>query len=129
MKKILLTILSILLLITAGCQKQEQPNQKPPMSAKLPAANVSGEVLEISDTGNRILVESTNEIIKGQIWIGIDEETNFFENLDEGIALAYKNVSRDFKVGNHVELYVGGDIAESYPMQATATSVYINTNE
>lgn len=128
MKRIIIVILMVML-ITVGCQKLEQPNQNPAMSAKLPGANVSGEVLELSNSGSRILIDSTNEIIKGQIWVAIDDQTDFFEDLDENVAIGYKDVSRDFEAGNYVELYIGDAVMESYPMQATATAVYINNKK
>merc|ERR1712193_15160 len=84
--------------------------------------------LEVSEDGKSILIESQTDGVKGEVWVSITEETNFFEGLSEDIAIGYRDVSRDFEVGNHVEILSTGDIAESYPMQARASAVYVNSD-
>lgn len=97
-------------------------------SAKLKAADIVGTVLEVSEDGKSILIESQADSVTGQVWVTITDETNFFEGLPEDIAIGYRDVSRDFKVGNHVEIISTGEIAESYPMQARASAVYVNSD-
>ena len=115
----------MLLIIATGCQNQKDEHLGPSTMVKLPEANVKGTVLEVSKTG-RILVDSETDIISGQIWIAIDKETDFFENNGEDVALTYSNINRDFTEGNYVEIFIGGLVAESYPMQAAATLVFVN---
>lgn len=141
MKKIIVfTVVSMLtVLVLVGCksnkvnennnviEKPQVTSEKPPVSsAKLMAPTVVGEVLEVKEEGKAVLVESTTDNVKGQIWVSIDEKTNFFENNDEGTSIPYRNVSREFAVGNHVEIYIEGGIRESYPAQGLATAVYVN---
>ena len=131
MKKIIMitmiSLLAAMLLIGCEGKKASEVNEKPPVSsAKLMAPTVVGEVLEVKEDGKAILVNSTSDSAKGQIWVTIDNKTNFFENISEGTSIPYSNVSRKFAPGNHVEIFIEGGIMESYPMQGTATAVYVN---
>jgi len=72
------------------------------------------------------LVDSKDTTVNGLIWITIDEDTSFFENISEDIAIGYRDVSREFQVGNHVEIILEGAVMESYPMQAVADAVTVN---
>ena len=128
MKKIIVfTIVSMMsIVLLVGC-KSNDVNEKPPIvNAKLMAPTVIGDVQEVKEDGKQILVNSVADNVKGQIWVRIDEKTNFFENVSEGTSIPYKNVSRKFVVGNHVEIFIEGGVKESSPMQGTATSVYVN---
>jgi hypothetical protein len=126
-KIIVFTVVSMLaVILLVGCKNNEVSEKPPAISAKLIAANVVGEVLEVKEDGKVVLVESTTDNVKGQIWVRIDDKTNFFENIDSGTSIPYHNVSREFAIGNHVEIYIEGGIMESYPMQGTATAVYVN---
>lgn len=98
----------------------------PVINARVKAPDVVGKIMEIEEGGKRILVDSKDTTVNGLIWVTINEETSFFENISEDIAIGYRNVSRDFEVGNHVEIIVDGGILESYPMQATADAVAVN---
>jgi hypothetical protein len=128
MKKIIVfTIISLVtVILLVGC-KSKEVNEKPPVtSAKLMAPTVVGEVLEVKEDGMAILVRSTTKNAKGEIWVRIDDKTSFFEDINEGTSIPYHNVSLKFAVGNHVEIFIEGEIMESYPMQGKATAVYIN---
>lgn len=96
------------------------------VNAKVKAPDVVGEIIEIEKEGKRILVDSKDSTVNGLIWVTIDEDTNFFENISEDIAIGYRNISREFKVGNHVEIIIEGAVLESYPMQAVADAVTVN---
>ncbi|AKL96515.1 copper amine oxidase [Clostridium aceticum] len=98
----------------------------PVINRRVKESDVAGEILEIEEAGKRILVESKDTIVNGLIWVTINEKTNFFENISEDIAIGYRNVSREFEVGNHVEIIIAGGVKESYPMQATADAVAVN---
>jgi len=128
MKKIIsIAIISMLATIMlVGCKSKEATANPPVSNGKLMAPTVIGNVIEVKENGKVILVDSTAEVVKGQIWVSIDSKTNFFENASEGTSIPYHNVSRKFVVGNHVEIFIEGGIKESYPMQATATSFYVN---
>lgn len=103
-----------------------EETNSPVINAKVKAPDVVGKIIEIEEGGKRILVDSKDTTVNGLIWITINEETNFFENISEDIAIGYRNVSREFKVGNHVEIIIDGAIMESYPMQAAADAVAVN---
>lgn len=126
-KLIVLTIISVLTaIILVGC-KSNQVVEKPPVSnGKLMAPTVIGNVLEVKEESKAILVDSTADVVKGKIWVSIDDKTNFFENISEGTSIPYHNVSRKFVIGSHVEIFIEGGVKESDPMQATATSIYVN---
>lgn len=98
----------------------------PDVNAKVKAPDVVGEVIEIEAEGKRILVDSKDTTVNGLIWVTIDEDTSFFENISEDIAIGYRDVSREFQVGNHVEIILEGAVMESYPMQAVADAVTVN---
>ncbi|MBB6218341.1 hypothetical protein HNQ80_004505 [Anaerosolibacter carboniphilus] len=103
-----------------------EETNSPVINAKVKAPDVVGKIIEIEEGGKRVLVDSKDTTVNGLIWITINEETNFFENISEDIAIGYRNVSREFKVGNHVEIIIDGAIMESYPMQAAADAVAVN---
>jgi hypothetical protein len=128
MKKfIVFTIVSVLtVVLLVGCKSGDKSERPPVVSAKLMAPTVIGEVLEVKKDGKQILVNSADANVKGQIWVSIDEKTSFFESISKGTSIPYSNVSRKFVVGNHVEIFIEGGVAESYPMQGTATAVYVN---
>ncbi|WP_461205402.1 DUF3221 domain-containing protein [Clostridium sp. DL1XJH146] len=96
------------------------------ISGSMIVPDILGEVLEVSEDGLRVLVDSNTEYVKGQIWITITEETNFFEDGEALQEEFFTDVSRDFKVGNKVSMVSSGEIAESYPMQGVAVAVYSN---
>ena len=98
----------------------------PVINAKVKAPDVVGKIMEMEEGGKRILVDSKDTTVNGLIWITINDETNFFENISEDVAIGYRNVSRKFEVGNLVEIITDGGIMESYPMQATADAVAVN---
>jgi hypothetical protein len=126
-KIIVFTIVSMVtVVLLMGCKNNEVSEKPPVTSAKLMAPTIIGEVLEVSEDGKAVLVDSTADIVKGQIWVSIDNKTNFFENVNKGSSIPYSNVSREFAVSNHVEIYIEGGIRESYPMQGLATAVYVN---
>lgn len=126
MKKIIMfTLISMLaVVVLVGCESKEISVKPPVSSAKLMAPTVVGEVLEVKDKA--ILVESTSDNAKGKIIVSIDDKTNFFEDIKEGTSIPYKNVSRKFVVGNHVEIFIQDGVKESSPMQGTASAVYVN---
>lgn len=76
---------------------------------------VKGEILEVAQDGNSILVDSESENVAGEIWVSFTEDTSFdVENTD-------------FEVGGEVEIILDGNIVlESHPMQATAMDVILN---
>lgn len=128
MRKIItITIIGMLsCVMLVGCKSKEVMVKPPVSSAKLIAPTVVGSVLEVKGDNAAILVDSVSNNVKGQIWISINDKTNFFENVSEGTSIPYHNVSRKFVIGNHVEIYINGPVMESYPMQGTASSVYVN---
>ncbi len=73
-----------------------------------------GKILEASQDGNSILVDSVSENVTGKIRISFTEDTSF--DVD----------NRDFEVGGEVEIILDGYVLESDPMQATAMDVILN---
>lgn len=137
MKRLLVSGLIIAMSMTSfvGCANTDTINtdgngnvkdEEVTISAKVKASDIVGIVLEVKEDGKMILVDSQTDLAKGQVWVSITDETNFFEDISNDIAIGYHDVSRDFEVGNHVEIISTGEIAESYPMQAKASAVCVN---
>ncbi|MTI56614.1 DUF3221 domain-containing protein [Geosporobacter ferrireducens] len=103
-----------------------EDTKAPVINARVKAPDVAGKIMEIEEGGKRILVDSKSTTVNGLIWVTVNKETSFFENISEDIAIGYRNVSREFEVGNHVEIIIDGGVKESYPMQATAGAVAVN---
>jgi len=103
-----------------------QYTEAPVISARVKAPDIVGKIMEIDEGKKRILVDSKDSTANGMVWVTINDETSFFENISENVAIGYRNVSREFEVGNHVEIIIEGGILESYPMQATASAVTVN---
>ncbi|WP_432408857.1 DUF3221 domain-containing protein [Wukongibacter sp. M2B1] len=135
MKRLLVSGLIIAMSMTSfvGCANTDTINtdgngkdEEVTISAKVKASDIVGIVLEVKEDGKLILVDSQTDLVKGQVWVSITDETNFFEDISNDIAIGYHDVSRDFEVGNHVEIISTGEIADSYPMQAKASAVCVN---
>ncbi len=106
--------------------ENQETTETPVVNGKVKAPDISGEVIEIKEDGKVILIDSKDTTVNGLIWVTISEETGFFESTSENAALAYHNVSRDFEVGNHVEVIIEGPVMESSPMQVTAVAIAVN---
>ena len=155
MKKYMILILGAMIIFAGlfgGCAKKQSDDDSPsptelvrtndedvlpedmPSVAQgcLMAPTVVGTVLEVKNEGKLILVDAKKELdeqVEGEIWVTITDDTYFFEDVDENSSLGdMKNVSRDFKVGNKV-VFLTDAIAESYPMQTNALSVYENSKQ
>lgn len=103
-----------------------EASEAPVINARVKTPEIVGKILEIEEGGKRLLVDSKDADVTGLVWVTITEETNFFENIPANVAIGFRDVSRDFQVGNHVEIIIEGGVKESYPMQATASAVGIN---
>ncbi|SHH89306.1 hypothetical protein [Clostridium grantii] len=133
---IIIIVLGMFMLTSCGTRSNDQGlpmdnngnnGNNPGMGASLLAPDIIGEVLEVRNDGDlALLIDSTTDNVKGQVWVTITEETNFFENESPDSSLGIANISRDFQVGNKVSISSTGAIAESDPMQATANAVYSN---
>ncbi len=133
MKRNIILVLAVVLMLGAftGCgfsvtKSEEEQTGGQIAASKVKEADIKGVIEEISEDGTSILVDSESSLAKGLVWVSISEDTNFFENMDKDIAIGYRDISRDFQVGNTVEIIVEGGIAESYPMQAKAGAVCFN---
>jgi len=105
MKNIVIVIFIIIMLVSCS-SKAIEPKAEP---------NIKGVVQEINTIGTAILVDSTSDGVNGLVWVSMRDQPEF----EQGI-------SNDILVGNYVEIVVDGDIAESYPMQATARKILVN---
>lgn len=97
---IFLVIISVILVFT-GCKKDEGPE-------------IAGIVLEVSESGGfRIqVIEGYDEDL---MQVNLGKKIKYEEGIDEII-----------KVGNAVGFRITGDVAESYPVQVTATKILWN---
>lgn len=115
-----------------GTVEPTRPQETPPENigssdACLMAPDITGIVLEVKEDGRVILVDSDADVVKGQIWVTITDDTSFFEDVPADSSIGISDVSRDFQVGNTVAILSDGNIMESYPMQARASAVYENS--
>ncbi len=145
MRKTTILLIAIVLIFgvfIAGCspsengEPSERTSDEKPLdsdsgsgaSDSLPVPQVQGIVQEVEQGDNtRVLVDSDAEV-KGLIWVTIDDDTDFFEDVEPDSSIGVSNVSRDFKAGNKVAFFVGA-VMESYPMQTTARACYENSSE
>lgn len=136
--KLALTII-IGLSILSGCTSKTNKNPElpgnnvdtPAIAGCMAVPDVSGFILEISEDSKSILVDASpvsDGCIEGEIWVSINNKTYFYENIiqDKNVSVQLSPVSRAFKVGNFVQLYLNGAVNESYPMQGTAAAVFTN---
>ena len=86
-----------------GCTENEESDNED---------DLWGYIEDINDTA--ILIDSESQI-KGLIWISINEDTVFLDDVDS-----------EFDIGNLVRIKSTGEIRESYPMQADAELVIEN---
>lgn len=108
-----------------GCTNQiDDQNIIPDGATCILSPDIVGKIIDI-DTSNaiRVLVDSTTDGIKGQIWVAIDIDT-VFVNEDKDTNIENIDVTQYFEIGNVVAVLSDGVIMESYPMQTTAISVY-----
>ena len=128
MKKFLVLGLIVIMAVSAftGCTNtnvsEPSGDEQPQVMSKVKGPDIEGVIKEVSNDGQSILVDWED----GLVWVSISEDTNFYEDMPEDIAIGYRDVSRDFQAGNTVGIIVEGGIAESYPMQAQASSVCFN---
>ncbi len=97
---ILLVILSVIV-VFAGCKKEEGPE-------------IAGIVLEVSESGG-FRVQVIGGYAEDLMQVKLDKKIKYEEGVDETI-----------KAGNAVGFRITGDVAESYPVQATATRILWN---
>jgi hypothetical protein len=100
--KFLIFILIIGLVVGfAGCKKDNGPE-------------IAGIVTEVSESGGfRVMV--IGGYAEDLMQVHLDKKIKYEEGIDETI-----------KVGNAVGFIITGDVAESYPVQATATKILWN---
>ncbi|GAA0182571.1 hypothetical protein SH2C18_49260 [Clostridium sediminicola] len=136
--KLALSIIVVLSLLV-GCSSKTNKNPEipgdntdvPNIAGCMAVPDVSGFILEVSESGKAILVDASPVVdggLKGEIWISITEKTDFYEDAveDKNLSIQLSPVSRAFKVGNFVQIYLDGAVAESDPMQGTAAAIFTN---
>lgn len=142
MKKLVTMVLVFILIFTLGltaCKKDDKPIRRisddhvPIVDDKssddyLATPDIIGEILKIDDEGGvSVLVDSTTDSVKGEIWVSIDENTTFIDGND-GNKLEVSDIAVFFVVGENAAILSDGNIMESYPMQTTARCVYKDYN-
>ena len=120
----------VLVFVFVGCTKEVPndagilPSDETSDSGTTMAPDVLGEILEVQNEGVlRVLVESDGTI-KGQIWMNIIDETQFID--PQGNFTTPDDPASLFEIGKNVGILTTGVIMESYPMQATASIVYLD---
>ncbi len=130
-KKMIATIalFSVFALIFAGCTTDKAPDDVAdtvdPAGTTYPAPDITGEIMEVSgDDTLRVLVNSDNEMVTGEIWVTVNEDTIFID--PQGNKFEPEDAESLFNVGDRVSFLSVGEIMESYPMQTTAVNVYLD---
>ncbi len=99
-------------LLLAGCVAEPAPPDTRP--------GASGEVIEREDAAIPFLVVGDGEASEyDQAWVTVDEETDVFDAEGETV------IGEAIVVGARVEVWFTGGVAESYPVQGTASAVRI----
>jgi len=100
MKKFIIVTLVVAMSLVVGCG--------------IPDPVVKGKIVEVNTDSGAIMVESTSDDMTGPVWIALND-------------VKYKSgVSKEFAVGNYVELTIEAAVAQSYPPQAIAKKVTVN---
>ena len=97
---ILLIIIAMVMTIT-GCEKEDK-------------TEIAGIVIEASESGG-FRVQVIGGFQEDLMQVHLSDKINYEEGVDETIS-----------VGNAVGFYITGDVAESYPVQVTATRILWN---
>ena len=130
-KKIIaaIALLSLFALIFAGCTPDKAvddvDNGEDTASGTYPAPDITGEILDVTNDGAlRVLVNSEAEVVSGEIWVTINDDTVFID--PQGKTFEPEDAESLFAVGDSVSFLSTGEIMESYPMQTSALNVYLN---
>lgn len=139
MKKLLIMIFVFILILAfalVACNNDDKPikrtsdNHVPVVDDDkngddcLAIPDIMGEILKLDDEGGvSVLVDSTTDSVKGEVWVSIDDETTFIDGKD-GNKIEVSDIVAFFVVGDDVAIISDGNIMESYPMQTTARCVY-----
>jgi len=100
MRKYIIMVVIVVMSLTVGCGVSD------PI--------VKGNIVEINADSGAIMVESTSDDMVGPVWV-------VYKNTK------YKSgVSKEFAVGNYVEVSIEAAVAQSYPPQAIAKKININ---
>jgi hypothetical protein len=130
-KKIIAAIacLSLFALMFAGCAPDNNTNDldngENTASETYPAPDITGEILDVTNDGAlRVLVDSKTEMVSGEIWVTIEDDTVFID--PQGSTFEPEDAKSLFTAGDSVSFLSTGEIMESYPMQTGAQNVYLN---
>ena len=130
-KKIIaaIAVLSLFALIFAGCAPDKDVDDvdkgEDTASGTYPAPDITGEILDVTNDGAlRVLVNSEAEVVSGEIWVTINDDTVFID--PQGNQFEPEDAESLFAVGDSVSFLSTGEIMESYPMQTSALNVYLN---
>lgn len=97
---ILLVIISVISMLS-GCKKDDGPE-------------IAGIVLDVTESGG-FRIQVIGGYAEDLMQVHLDKKIKYEEGVDETI-----------KVGNAVGFRITGDVAESYPVQVTATTILWN---
>jgi len=83
------------------------------------APDIAGQITRID--GNRVLVEQQPGTDSGRkIWFAVDDSTTIVQQHDSDL---HDSTLGDLAVGQRVEAWASGGLAESYPEQGTAAAI------
>lgn len=126
MLRVISIILLSVVLVACGAPGAASPSPSPPDSAAeqvLPgrAPDIEGQITQID--GSRVLVEAQPGADSGRkIWFTVDDSTTIVARRNRDL---YDSALEDLAVGQRVEAWASGPMAESYPEQGTAEAILI----
>lgn len=116
---LIIITLSILFMVSCGVNNNDDPPGEP---------FITGIITDINRNSNTILVEE-NPDINGplesggnKIWLSVNEKT---EVLKDENGLLIECDFDCFEINSRVSVWVTGSVAESYPLQGTASRIVI----
>jgi hypothetical protein len=125
MLRVISIIMLSVLLVACGTPGTGGPSASPGESpaAVLPdrAAEITGQITQLD--GNRVLVEAQPGVDGGRkIWFTVEAATRLAERRGDDLQ---DTAPGDLAVGQRVEAWASGPMAESYPEQGTAEAILV----
>ncbi len=115
----------ILMLIFTGCKTEDKSSETPSGNIADKEADIIGEIIDVSyENTLRVLIDSTDGSINGQVWVTINDETVFINA--EGKTFVPEDSKALFEIGENASMLSNGTVMESYPMQTSAVLVFID---
>jgi len=127
MRKIILSLLfvlsAVLVIACSADGANDEPNDSPDDDSTFVEYGVAGTIEEIESGENQegirihVVGNENNGATYDNAWVTVSEDTVVYANEETNYEV--------LKTGDYVNVFFTGDVAESYPVQATARQINI----